>query len=537
MNDMIPAISGFTVADFLDLPALSRARPEVLAGENLGSRPVRWVHTSEIYDIAPLLKGNEILLTTGLGLVGASAEAISNYAHGLAQRHIAALVIEVGRTFTSLPAALITAAQDAGLPLIALRGIVPFIDITEAAHALLLSGELEHLRLGQEMTAALDTVLLAGSGMPDILRTLAALADCPVRLYGQDGHLVSSSDRQPQPVDAENPDFPHATVEVFGRPWGRLVVSGNSSPYRKMVASRGASAAAMEIGRTGSAQQGAGRARAGSRLLRDLFGRQYASVDDVTGRAAALGLTVVPGQYVAGLCFALPAASSTSSSRTTTRRPPPPSTAIIAAISGAADTIFHTSLVAELDGSYLMGVPLSGEDMRQQLTALADAIDQMLPAGSGRVSALTCGPLAPDIAGLGRSLRVAREACVLAGRLDSGLRTLLAADLGVQRLLSRFISDPELAAFVDEQLGPLIDYDASRGRELVRTLDVLLSCGLSKTAAATRLGIRRQTLYQRLETIDGLLGGLDITSRHRRTAIDLALIGWRLRTAAAPDYP
>jgi purine catabolism regulator len=114
------------------------------------------------------------------------------------------------------------------------------------------------------------------------------------------------------------------------------------------------------------------------------------------------------------------------------------------------------------------------------------------------------------------------------------LRTLLASDLGVHRLLGRFAADPELAAFVDEQLGPLLDHDAARGRELVRTLDTLLACGLSKAATARALGIRRQTLYQRLATVSALLGGLDLTSRERRTAIDLALVGWRLRTAAVP---
>jgi purine catabolism regulator len=57
---------------------------------------------------------------------------------------------------------------------------------------------------------------------------------------------------------------------------------------------------------------------------------------------------------------------------------------------------------------------------------------------------------------------------------------------------------------------------------------------VSKAATARSLGIRRQTLYQRLATISALLGGLDLSSRERRTAIDLALVGWRLRTAAVP---
>ena len=67
----------------------------------------------------------------------------------------------------------------------------------------------------------------------------------------------------------------------------------------------------------------------------------------------------------------------------------------------------------------------------------------------------------------------------------------------------------------------------------MQTLDAYLEAGLSKTAAAWTLGIRRQTLYARLEQVSQVLGGLDLTDRHRRTALDLALVAWRLRTSAA----
>src|SRR5215213_1646123 len=56
---------GLNLQELLDLPVLRRARPEVVVGSHLEARPVRWVHTSEIYEISPLLKGGEVLLTTG----------------------------------------------------------------------------------------------------------------------------------------------------------------------------------------------------------------------------------------------------------------------------------------------------------------------------------------------------------------------------------------------------------------------------------------------------------------------------------------
>lgn len=532
-----------TVADLLDLDVLKRGRPEVLSGSRLDQRPVRWVHTSEIYEISPLLKGGEVLLTTGLGLVGAGPAALAEYARALADRSIAALVLELGRTFTGPPPALLDGARESGLPLITLRGIVPFVEITETVHAMLLSHEVARLRLARHVETVVTASLVAGAGLNDLLRNLAGLAECPVRLYGTDGHLVAASDTTGGAPDASIDEetagaWPQAGVELRRHLWGRLVVHGPATIARELIAERGATAVAIELGRAGPSG-GPSRRRAGALLLRDLFGRQYSSIDDITGRAAALGLPLRPGSPAVGICLFVdqpsPARSraAPAAARHSVTAPARPA-GTVDAIADAAEHVLGPSLVTELDGTILIaaatGRPGTG-DPRHRLDALADAVDAALP--DGRAAAVVCGPDATDITALARSLRIAREASVLARRLHSDLRTLRHTDLGVHRLISRFASDPELAAFVEEQLGPLLDYDAAHGRELVRTLDMLLARGLSKAETARALHIRRQTLYRRLDTIENLLGGIDLTARERRTSLDLALVGWRLRTAGS----
>src|SRR5258707_2940295 len=54
----------------LDHPVLRPAHPVLLSGDDHQDHTVRWVHTADLYDIAPLLRGGEILLTNGVGLVG-----------------------------------------------------------------------------------------------------------------------------------------------------------------------------------------------------------------------------------------------------------------------------------------------------------------------------------------------------------------------------------------------------------------------------------------------------------------------------------
>ena len=63
-----------TVADLLKLPELAAGRPRVVAGAKGLQRPVRWVHVAEVPDIAPLLRGGELILTTGIALLSELAQ-------------------------------------------------------------------------------------------------------------------------------------------------------------------------------------------------------------------------------------------------------------------------------------------------------------------------------------------------------------------------------------------------------------------------------------------------------------------------------
>ncbi len=57
-----------TVSDVLTLPVIRQGKPELVAGGAGVGRRVRWVHVAEIADIAHLLHGGELVLTTGIAL-------------------------------------------------------------------------------------------------------------------------------------------------------------------------------------------------------------------------------------------------------------------------------------------------------------------------------------------------------------------------------------------------------------------------------------------------------------------------------------
>lgn len=497
----------FTVQTFLDLPLMATARPEVVAGSNLDRRPVRWIHTSEIYEISPLLKGGEVLLTTGLGLVGMTADAIGEYVRAIARQNVAALVLELGRTFTRCPPTLSEAAVEHGLPLILLHGVVPFIDVTEAVYPLLIEGEVERLRRLDQASIELSKALLAGQGVKHLVVTTATVCGARSGLYSPDGNLLAGDD-----VKAGVP-----YIEVEAGPWASLAVEAEESvTMRRLVE---ASAMAIGICLSQTSQASPDRRRAGEDLLRDINDGRYLSGAELTSRSSAVGFAVGDGRRAVGIAVDL-------TKQTVPRLG-------WNATSEAARKTFGPCLVAELDGQILVAASLRGH-LRPRLGEFAEAIDLELGAtAGGSLVRLTAGSPVDDVAGLARSVPQAREAAHLARQLTLGSRIIVSTDLGVYHLLAGVVADKDLERFVEDQLGALLEHDARSGSDLVQTLDTYLEAGLSKTAAAARLRIRRQTLYHRLDRIAGLLGGPDFGDRQQLTALDLALTTWRMRTSAA----
>ncbi|WP_267594659.1 helix-turn-helix domain-containing protein [Carbonactinospora thermoautotrophica] len=506
-----------TLAEVLALPAVAAAAPEVLHGDP-GTCTVRWVHSSEIYEMGPLLRGGELLLTTGLGLHGRTTRAQAAYVDALADAGLSALALELGRTFGEVPAPVLEAARRRDLSLIALHQVVPFAAIVEAFHELLLRRRVASLRLGELIWQELLGAVLSRRGLPELLATVAALAGCPAHLVATDGRLVASSGSdgpavEPGRVDPDGRGWLAQPVRVHGQVWGRLLLVGRRTARRAAVLERATTAVALELLRAGDV---ADRDRMAQALIQDLFSGRVISAAELGRRGELAGFPMAPGRPVFGLAVAVERRASGHAIRTE--------------VAAVTRTSFGPCLVAEIDHDVVAVTTAPGgeDELRTRLAALAEEL------GRGHVLLAVAAGAPGDPTALGRSLAEAREAVGIARRLGARNRVLLARDVGVYRLLARLDRDAELGRFLREQLGPLLDHDATHGTDLVRTLDAYLTHGLSKTAAAAALGVRRQTLYNRLARIESVLGALPLADHERRTALGLALLGWRLRTGLDP---
>jgi purine catabolism regulator len=98
-------------------------------------------------------------------------------------------------------------------------------------------------------------------------------------------------------------------------------------------------------------------------------------------------------------------------------------------------------------------------------------------------------------------------------------------DVQLRGLLYVLGEDPRLQAFVERTLGPLLEHDGRNGTDLVGALRVYLTHGRNKSAAADAAHLSRQAFYQRLTTIEKVLG-VDLDSAEACTSLHAAVMAY-----------
>jgi purine catabolism regulator len=135
-------------------------------GEDSAQSSVRWVHSTELLDPTPWLRGGELLLTTGLQLSGAKPQR--EFVERLHEREIAGLGFGTGFVHKKVPAAVLNTARKLGFPLFEVPYELPFIAVTERVFAQLLNERYELLQ--RNMAGDVLAEALTGRLYPDELQ-------------------------------------------------------------------------------------------------------------------------------------------------------------------------------------------------------------------------------------------------------------------------------------------------------------------------------------------------------------------------------
>jgi purine catabolism regulator len=524
------AQGGITVRRALELPGLRGGLPEVLAGADRLHRTVRWVHAGEVPNIASLLKGGELLLTTGYGLGTRPADQRA-FVRTLAERGISALVVELGPRFARLPAALVETARSAGLPLVQLHREVAFVTVTEEIHTEIVNGHYALLQQAEEVHRRCTEALLGGGGIPQVLDILAEFSGNPVFLETADGQLLYAAGAGPADTDPlqvwegvrdRHQDAPPAGTTLVDVPGGgpgtgsvraRLVllpVVGPLAPVHRMAAERAAGVLAVVLMQARQEEELAARGRGD--FLTDLAeGRVRAQARVLGFRPGAGPLLPVVMKLADGL-----------------------------APDGGGWAVLARAVAEELasvGAPLLLGVrPVEGRvplllglRAEAERPAVAERAAAALRAGAERAGMRRPGGRPPVVvvgvpggwaaasAGLRHAAETATAAQGLADRPWYDARRL-----DIDLLLWRLRDHPDLAAFVDRAIGPLREHDDRARPPLLPTLETYLAHAGRKAETARELHLNRQTLYNRLARIGELLG-TDLDDPQTVLALSLAL--------------
>ncbi|MFZ0386271.1 MAG: helix-turn-helix domain-containing protein, partial [Solirubrobacteraceae bacterium] len=180
---------------------------------------------------------------------------------------------------------------------------------------------------------------------------------------------------------------------------------------------------------------------------------------------------------------------------------------------GASD---WPGVVGQMEDSVVVVAAAEHDDTHPRARSLTARLLESSSAGRVGMSR-SCRPAA-----LPRAFREAQLAFRLAP-LGSNRQQLQAFDdLALLRLLAPLGAGPELATFVEGELGDLVAYDESHSSELVRTLDAFLQANGNKQEMGELLHLRRRSVYYRLDRIEEILGySLDLPDRRARLYVAL----------------
>lgn len=137
------------------------------------------------------------------------------------------------------------------------------------------------------------------------------------------------------------------------------------------------------------------------------------------------------------------------------------------------------------------------------------------------------GAPCPHPGELPRGLGEARHALAVALALPERPGLCCFEELGVIELLTAIRDRSLLERFVTNTLGALMQHDKAHNSALIETLEAWIQSNGNLVAAASSLGVHRNTLNHRMHQIE-TLGGLDLAQAQQRLNIAIALMIRRL---------
>ncbi|MFJ6570945.1 PucR family transcriptional regulator [Streptomyces sp. NPDC091292] len=509
----------------------------VRAGEDRLDTPVRWAHVSELADPVPYMEGGELLLVTALKLDAEDPEAMRRYVKRLSKAGVVGLGFAVGVHYDDIPDALLTAAREADLPLLAVPRRTPFLAISKAVSEAIAREQYRSVTAG--FAAQRELTKQALSDGPDgLIAALAVQVDGWAALYDASGALVSTAPdwasrratrltadverlrERPAPASAvvagSDDRVELHSLGTGRRPRAALAVGTASTLGTAERYAVHSAIALLTLTTERSRSLHAAEQRIGGAVLRMLLagepdharavaGGLYGDLLDAPFR---LIIAESPSASLTGTAADGGAASAKAGSGDS------PLDALTDAVESAAARAGEAVLVVP-EGERLLLLAVDGGAAVEACTRYAESVEATR-AGAGGAADEAAGASVPEgddlVVGLSApagpiaaatAYKQAEQALSVARRRGRAL--VEHEELAAGSVLP-LLADDAVRAFADGLLRALYEHDAKGRGDLVDSLRAWLSRHGQWDAAAADLGVHRHTLRYRMRRVEEILG-------------------------------
>ncbi|TYR82500.1 PucR family transcriptional regulator [Priestia megaterium] len=500
---------------------------EVIAGKSGLTNRVKWVHVMEVTRINELLKGNELILSTGVGW-REDQELCLSFLKQLISCKASGLCIEIGTYTSKIPQAVIDIANHYDFPIILFHEEVPFVEITQDIHSLLINQHYLMISDLEHYSQQLNQLLLSVNDPREILQYLYQATGLLValRLHNELTLFAPEIDllnqqlllRYIQNSEDEKTKFMAHSIQVLGENYAQLYVLSTNEVLTELEL--------LTVDRTATALA--------QHFLRDLYVEEKKRVDEtewitkwLNGELSAIQIRdylqeITSDAHIRGGVVVCCKWKQTSKFDQTYLK-----------------LILRS--IFEQEGFYLLILERKREVVfivlnKRTCTTWRERLDQSLNRWMNRCELETVhNQLEIRLVGVGsyyqrielmhKSYEAAKETIAIQEMLQKPNRIHFYNDLHMYRIISLVHEHQDLKEVVVEYLQPVIDYDEKFNAKLMETLKIYLACNGSKQETAKRLYVVRQTLYHRIEKLEKLLGS-DFMEPEKRMAIEFMIMAY-----------
>lgn len=507
------------------------ATAEVVAGSDGVNKIIKWVHILEVCNVEKLLKGHELVLTTGVSIRN-DTEKFLSFVEGLIKANTSGLCIEYGDYIQSIPYEVIELANKHQFPIIVFHEIVAFVEITHELHSLIINHQYLMISKLEKYAQILSKETLYAQTPEHLLKMMYKYLKIQTifKVEGQEPMFLPNLSKQQRTAllnklqgHPQDDSFLSQPIHLFEHHYAEIIIYSEEkgiTEYESLILDRTATAL-------------------GEFLIRNLYVEEKKGIKDAKWLEEWLEgknlkedisqyiLAQVPSYEPKGCTVFVISISENKRNHQLDK------TYLKLYCKSIFDQYGFYSFVVEKN-KYLIFILLNNRErktMKERVEAGLKKIENsdLLTKQDAFNFKFAVGRLVDDVHLISESYQSALDTLYISRMIQTSSNFY--DDLHLFRLIFQLQKSTDLQEMVNDYLHPLIEFDEKFNGQLLDTLEVYMQTNGSKQETAKRLFIVRQTLYHRIRKIESLVGE-DFMNGEKRLAFEFMLLARKFLTKA-----